>query len=96
MKLQKTIKTEAKIAGRGLFEGREVKVVFRPADADTGVVFIRTDVAEPVRIGAVVATVIVSTRGVTRTSNSWNLYMTGLRASRIGYTSLHITNIATV
>jgi len=65
MKLQKTIKTEAKIAGRGLFEGKEVKVVFRPADADTGVVFIRTDVAEPVRISAVVANIAQRSRRTT-------------------------------
>ena len=39
--------------GRGLFGGKEAKVVFRPAPADTGVVFVRTDVPEAVRIGAV-------------------------------------------
>jgi UDP-3-O-[3-hydroxymyristoyl] N-acetylglucosamine deacetylase/3-hydroxyacyl-[acyl-carrier-protein] dehydratase len=53
LKLQKTIKAEGKIAGRGLFAGKEAKVVFRPAAADTGVVFVRTDVPEAVRIAAV-------------------------------------------
>jgi UDP-3-O-[3-hydroxymyristoyl] N-acetylglucosamine deacetylase/3-hydroxyacyl-[acyl-carrier-protein] dehydratase len=53
MKLQKTIKGERKITGRGLFGGKETKVVFRPAPADTGVVFVRTDVPEAVRIAAV-------------------------------------------
>lgn len=53
MKLQKTIKAEGKIAGRGLFAGKEAKVVFRPAAADTGVVFVRTDVPEAVRIAAI-------------------------------------------
>ena len=53
MKLQKTIKSEGKVHGRGLFGGKEAKVVFRPAPADTGVVFVRTDVPEAVRIGAV-------------------------------------------
>ncbi len=52
MKLQKTIKTEAKINGRGLFGGKEAKVVFRPAPADSGITFVRTDVPEPVRISA--------------------------------------------
>jgi UDP-3-O-[3-hydroxymyristoyl] N-acetylglucosamine deacetylase/3-hydroxyacyl-[acyl-carrier-protein] dehydratase len=52
LKAQKTILTEAKLSGRGLFDGREVKVVFRPAAADTGVVFVRTDTAEPVRVAA--------------------------------------------
>jgi len=53
LKLQKTIKNECKITGRGLFGGKEAKVVFRPAAADTGIVFVRSDVSEPVRIKAV-------------------------------------------
>jgi len=53
LKLQKTIKSEAKISGKGLFGGKEAKVVFRPAPADSGVVFVRTDSQEPVRISAV-------------------------------------------
>lgn len=53
MNLQKTINGEARVAGRGLFGGKEAKVVFRPAPADTGVVFVRTDVPEAVRIPAV-------------------------------------------
>ncbi len=53
MKLQKTIKSEGKMHGRGLFGGKEAKVVFRPAPADSGVAFIRTDIPEPVRITAV-------------------------------------------
>jgi UDP-3-O-[3-hydroxymyristoyl] N-acetylglucosamine deacetylase/3-hydroxyacyl-[acyl-carrier-protein] dehydratase len=53
LKLQKTIKADARITGKGLFSGKEAKVVFRPATADTGVVFVRTDVPEAVRIPAV-------------------------------------------
>lgn len=52
MKLQKTIKTECKIAGKGLFGGQDAKVIFRPASVDTGIVFVRTDLPEPVRISA--------------------------------------------
>ncbi|MDD5326612.1 MAG: UDP-3-O-acyl-N-acetylglucosamine deacetylase [Phycisphaerae bacterium] len=57
MKQQKTIKSEAKVSGKGMFGGKEAKVVFRPALADSGVVFVRTDVAEPVRMGAVITNV---------------------------------------
>ena len=53
MKLQKTVKADARITGKGLFSGTEAKVVFRPATADTGVVFVRTDVPEAVRIPAI-------------------------------------------
>jgi len=52
LKLQKTIKNEARISGKGLFSGAEAKVLFRPAQKDTGIVFVRTDLAEPVRIRA--------------------------------------------
>ncbi len=57
MKLQKTIKSECKVVGKGLFSGKEAKVVFRPAPPDSGIVFVRTDVPEPVRINAVAANV---------------------------------------
>ncbi|GAI25736.1 unnamed protein product, partial [marine sediment metagenome] len=53
MKLQKTIKSEGRISGRGLFGGKEAKVVFRPASEDSGVVFVRIDVPEAVRISAI-------------------------------------------
>lgn len=52
MELQKTIEREVTVAGKGLFEGKEARVIFRPAQVDTGVVFIRTDMPEPVRIKA--------------------------------------------
>lgn len=57
MKLQKTINSEAKLSGKGLFTGKDVKVVFRPGQADTGVVFVRTDMSEPVRIQAITANI---------------------------------------
>ena len=57
MKLQKTISSEAKLSGKGLFAGEDVKVIFRPAEVDTGVVFVRTDLSEPVRIPAGVANI---------------------------------------
>ncbi|UCE99084.1 MAG: UDP-3-O-[3-hydroxymyristoyl] N-acetylglucosamine deacetylase [Planctomycetota bacterium] len=65
MKSQKTIKSEAKISGKGLFGGEESKVIFRPAPADTGVVFVRTDTAEPARINAVVPNIAERSRRTT-------------------------------
>jgi len=65
LKLQKTIKSECRIVGRGLFGGKEAKVVFRPAPADTGVVFVRTDTQEPVRISAVAANLAERSRRTT-------------------------------
>jgi len=65
LKLQKTIKSEGKIRGRGLFGGEEAKVIFRPAPADSGVVFVRTDVPEAVRINAVVTNLAERSRRTT-------------------------------
>jgi len=62
MRPQKTIKTEGKLHGRGLFGGQEVKVVFRPAPENTGVVFVRTDMPEAVRISAVAPNVAERSR----------------------------------
>jgi UDP-3-O-[3-hydroxymyristoyl] N-acetylglucosamine deacetylase/3-hydroxyacyl-[acyl-carrier-protein] dehydratase len=57
LRLQKTIKNEVKIAGKSLFAGLEAKVIFKPAQADTGIVFVRTDLPEPVRIQATPANI---------------------------------------
>lgn len=65
MKLQKTIKSEGKIHGRGLFGGEETKLVFRPAPVNSGVTFVRTDVPEPVRISAVVPNLAERSRRTT-------------------------------
>jgi UDP-3-O-[3-hydroxymyristoyl] N-acetylglucosamine deacetylase/3-hydroxyacyl-[acyl-carrier-protein] dehydratase len=65
LKLQKTIKSEAKISGKGLFGGEEAKVVFRPACEDSGVVFVRTDTPEPVRISAIATNLAERSRRTT-------------------------------
>jgi len=65
LKLQKTIKSEGKLRGRGLFGGKEAKVVFRPAPADSGVAFLRTDIPEPVRITAVASNLAERSRRTT-------------------------------
>ncbi len=62
MNLQKTVRTESKITGKGLFGGKEAKVVFRPAPVDAGITFVRTDMAEPVRIKAIALNVAERSR----------------------------------
>lgn len=65
MRLQKTIKGEARLSGKGLFGGEDAKVVFRPAPEDTGVVFIRTDLDESVQIRAIAPNLTESLRRTT-------------------------------
>jgi UDP-3-O-[3-hydroxymyristoyl] N-acetylglucosamine deacetylase/3-hydroxyacyl-[acyl-carrier-protein] dehydratase len=62
LKPQKTIAEEAKLAGRGMFSGAQAQVRFAPADADTGIVFVRTDLDEPVRIEATVRNIAERSR----------------------------------
>jgi len=47
---QKTIAKSVSLEGRGLFTGESVRLTLKPADPDTGIVFIRTDQSEPVTI----------------------------------------------
>jgi len=54
LKLQKTIKNQGSLSGKGLFGGAETKITLSPAPVDTGVVFVRTDMPQPVRISATV------------------------------------------
>jgi UDP-3-O-[3-hydroxymyristoyl] N-acetylglucosamine deacetylase/3-hydroxyacyl-[acyl-carrier-protein] dehydratase len=62
LKLQKTIKREGKIRGRGMFGGKEAKLVFRPAPVDSGITFVRTDVPEPVLISAIASNIAERSR----------------------------------
>ncbi|MEN6384363.1 MAG: UDP-3-O-acyl-N-acetylglucosamine deacetylase [Phycisphaerales bacterium] len=52
MKPQKTIASEFRLSGKGMFGGQEAKVLFRPAEVDSGIVFVRKDMPEPMRIEA--------------------------------------------
>ncbi|HVP09751.1 MAG TPA: UDP-3-O-acyl-N-acetylglucosamine deacetylase [Phycisphaerae bacterium] len=65
MKPQQTIEKPAEIRGRGLFTGEEVTVRFRPAAADSGIIFVRNDGPVPAQIRADVANV---TKRARRTS----------------------------
>ena len=52
---QRTIEKEVEITGPGLFNGNEARVRFRPSQVNTGIVFVRTDLPNPVRISATAA-----------------------------------------
>jgi len=57
MEYQKTIANPVTLSGKGLFSGQKVSMTFLPAEPDTGIVFVRTDLdgaQVPVRIENVV------------------------------------------
>jgi UDP-3-O-[3-hydroxymyristoyl] N-acetylglucosamine deacetylase/3-hydroxyacyl-[acyl-carrier-protein] dehydratase len=62
---QKTIAKPASVEGRGLFTGEAVKLTFKPAPPNTGIVFVRTDFPEPVRIPARIGAVAPRSRRTT-------------------------------
>ncbi len=47
---QRTISRSATVSGFGYWSGQDVQVEFRPAEVNTGIVFVRGDLARPVRI----------------------------------------------
>jgi UDP-3-O-[3-hydroxymyristoyl] N-acetylglucosamine deacetylase len=51
---QRTIAAPATIQGVGYWSGRDVRIVFRPAPADTGIVFVRADLKGCPRIPATI------------------------------------------
>ena len=59
--------------GRGMFGGKDVKVVFRPAPADSGITFVRTDGPEPVRISAVASNLAERSRRTTIKKGSFSI-----------------------
>lgn len=52
---QRTIATPATVSGVGYWSGKDVRVEFHPAPANTGVVFVRTDLPNSPRIPATIA-----------------------------------------
>ena len=68
MLAQRTLKSLTKAVGVGLHSGQRVELTLRPAPADTGIVFRRVDLPEPVEI-AVNATAVSDTRLASTISN---------------------------
>ncbi len=65
---QRTLKTITRAVGVGLHSGQRVELTLRPAAPDTGIVFRRVDLAEPVDI-AVTALAVTDTRMASTISN---------------------------
>ncbi len=70
MSRQKTIKTAATVEGKGLFSGAPCRLNFRPAPAGSGIVFVRTDLPEPVKISTNAANLAKHARRTTLTNGS--------------------------
>ncbi len=76
MLLQRTIKSLVKAVGVGVHSGQRVELTLRPAAADTGIVFRRVDLAEPVDIP-------VSSVSVTDTRMATSISAPGQTSARV-------------
>jgi len=66
---QRTVARPISFTGIGLHLGKKVNVTIRPAEVDTGIVFLRTDLPDPIEIKADVANVIHTKFATTLGSN---------------------------
>jgi UDP-3-O-[3-hydroxymyristoyl] N-acetylglucosamine deacetylase len=67
---QRTLKNSIRATGVGLHTGKKVLMVLRPAPANSGIVFRRTDLDEPVDIPARAGNVSQTTLGTSLTSGT--------------------------
>ncbi|MDD5155645.1 MAG: UDP-3-O-acyl-N-acetylglucosamine deacetylase, partial [Candidatus Omnitrophica bacterium] len=72
MEKQRTIAREFKLKGAGLHTGSKVNMVFKPADADSGINFIRVDLESKPVIKASLDNVLPSELRLRRTSIGQN------------------------
>lgn len=72
---QRSIASTAAVEGFGYWSGKDVKVEFRPAAADSGIVFVRCDLPHQVRIPAIVANRVETPRRTTLRSHGASVEM---------------------
>ena len=68
MQLQQTLKKSYIFEGKGLHTGRVAKMTIKPAAADTGIVFRRTDIGEEAKVPALAEYVSSTARSTTISS----------------------------
>ena len=71
---QTTLAAEASYTGIGLHSGREVHMVLKPAPADTGLVFVRTDLEGQPQIHATASNVTSTMRATTVEENDCKVF----------------------
>lgn len=74
--MQKTLKNEIALNGIGLHTGKKVKLTLRPAEVDTGFVFVRTDLEGSPSVEANANYVVSTERGTTLEKKGVRVYTT--------------------
>ena len=89
--LQKTLKRKINFSGVGVHSGRAVSMSIEPAEADTGIVFERTDLEKNNSIKAVIQNVVDS-RLCTKIKNSRGIYVYTIEHLMAAFSALGIDN----
>lgn len=71
---QKTISKETKLSGVGLHTGEHVNITFKPAPADTGLVFVREDIEGDNHINAHIKYISNTDRGTNLDNGSFRIH----------------------
>ena len=71
---QKTISKETKLSGVGLHTGEHVNITFKPAPADTGLVFVREDIEGDNLINAHIKYISNTDRGTNLDNGSFRIH----------------------
>ena len=73
MQFQQTLKKSYSFEGKGLHTGRVAKMTIKPAPADTGILFRRTDLGEDATVAALAENVSNTARSTTISSGEASL-----------------------
>lgn len=90
LRQQRTIERTVTVSGFGYWSGRDVVVEFRPAPSDTGIVFVRGDLARPVRIPAVITNRVETPRRTTLRGGGSSVEMVEHIMAALG--GMHVDN----
>ena len=74
MQRQRTLKDKISCVGVGLHSGKEVRLVMKPADVDSGIIFFRTDLPTRPKISANAANVTATLRATTLEENGAKVF----------------------
>ncbi len=74
MQRQRTLRNEISCVGVGLHSGKEVRLVMKPADIDSGIIFLRMDLPTRPKIHATAANVTATLRATTLEENGARVF----------------------
>ena len=96
MPRQRTLRNKLSCVGVGLHSGREVKLELKPADVDSGIIFLRTDLPNRPMIHATAANVTATLRATTLAENGAKVFtvehlLSALNACKIDNCAVEIS-----